>query len=151
MGDDDVTPYGLANPRLAEETMCRGENGVQWHVCPSCKSERHRKEAVEDLIRNQVARGPLHQQQAAKYRKEHPRATDEMVIRHLLKTKVTASMPGSPKWWAGKLADLKAITATKGMPTMFWTVTADEHSNLRFEEMPAFEDFIDRFDAGLEC
>ncbi|KAK9830171.1 hypothetical protein WJX72_010132 [[Myrmecia] bisecta] len=83
MGDDDVTPYGLVNPRLAEETMCRGENGVQWHVCPSCKSERHRKEAVEDLTRNQVAR-------------------------------------------------------------------ADEHSNLRFEEMPAFEDFIDRFDAGLE-
>jgi len=94
----------------------------------------------------------------ATYKKRNPEATEQQAYRFVMKYKVPATLPGSPLWFKGHLDNLLYRVSRNGMPTLFMTLTADEVSNLRWQEIVDLEAFLQRFangltytDAAVEC
>lgn len=61
-------------------------------------------------------------------------------IRSLCKTHHMQDVEGSPAWWERQLRNLKAMCQTYGLPDLFLTLTCDEVSESRFEEIAELED-----------
>jgi hypothetical protein len=77
----------------------------------------------------------------------------------VVKKVVPSTIVGSSSYHRRALQDLLAIKAKYGMPSFFLTLTSDEVSELRWEEINDLEEFLKRFgrgdktwkDAPVEC
>ena len=72
------------------------------------------------------------------HRKKHPGATESEVMANAIKWNVPATMPGTPSYHRSQLQDLLCRVEKWGVPDLFMTLTADETSELRFEEINEF-------------
>ncbi|DBA91865.1 TPA: hypothetical protein ACH3X1_015999 [Trebouxia sp. C0004] len=98
------------------------------------------------------------QRYITKYKRDHPDATEQQVMSNTLKHAVSHTVPGSPAYFRNKLKDLLAMVYAWGLPGFFLTLTADEHSDLRWSEIKDLEEMLHRFnesytygDAPVEC
>jgi hypothetical protein len=73
------------------------------------------------------------------YKGRYPNATDEEAVRHVLKHKLPASLPGTPAWHRSNLQDLLCMVDRFGMPSFFLTLTTDEVSETRWPEIDSLE------------
>jgi hypothetical protein len=71
-----------------------------------------------------------------------PQLPDEDIYKKLIKKLVTASVVGSPAYHRGCLEDLKTIVDAKGIPHLFVTLTADEATQLKWQEVRDMEAFL---------
>eukprot|EP00198_Chlamydomonas_reinhardtii_P006415 XP_001695751.1 predicted protein [Chlamydomonas reinhardtii] len=78
----------------------------------------------------------------ADYRKRHPDASDAKLIKHIIKYSLPSTMPNTPSWHRRNLQDLLALVDRWGLPTHFLTLTADEFSTSRWEEVETLEDMV---------
>jgi predicted ATPase len=92
------------------------------------------------------------------FRRQNPSASEEDVMKHVLKHKVPASVAGSPAWFRKNLKDLLCQVDHWGLPSFFLMLTADEHTPTRWDEVGDLESFLHRFnqsaswkDAPVEC
>lgn len=65
-------------------------------------------------------------------------------IRNLCKTQHLQEVVGAPAWWDRQLKNLKAMCQTYGLPDLFLTLTCDEVSESRFEEIQDLENLAMR-------
>lgn len=88
------------------------------------------------------------------YTTEHPHATQQQIMQHVLQHTV----PGSPAWFRQQLQNLLAMDDAWGLPSFFLPLTADEHSPLKWAEMTDMEQLLKSFcnsysfeNAPVEC
>lgn len=67
------------------------------------------------------------------------------VMHHVVSEVVPPSLPGSPQWHKNALNDLLCKADAWGMPHLFLTLTADEISELKWEEIVSLEAKLLRF------
>lgn len=98
------------------------------------------------------------QRDVDRYTTEHPHATQQQVMQHVLKHTVPSSVPGSPAWFRQELQNLLAMVDASGLPSFFLTLTADEHSPLKWAEIVDMEQLLKSFcnsysfeNAPIEC
>ena len=79
-------------------------------------------------------------------------------MQHVLKHTVPSSVPGSPAWFRQQLQNLLAMVDASGLPSFFLTLTADEHSPLKWAEIVDMEQLLKSFcnsysfeNAPIEC
>lgn len=91
-------------------------------------------------------------------RKKSPDATQEELLAQIIKFKLPKNIPGTPSWHRSKLNDLLALVDRYGLPSFFLTLTADECTSMKWEEINDLEAFLKRFnasyswqDAPVEC
>lgn len=103
------------------------------------------------LISNSVANVGLESAVDA-YLKRHPTHTMSQAVRHAAKYMVSDAIPGTPAWYRRHLADLLCMVRRWGLPSFFLTLTADEASDMRFEEVDAIVDKLntDYPDIGMD-
>lgn len=87
--------------------------------------------------------------QVAELRAKHPSWTEEQIYRHCLQWHVPPKLPGSPSYHREKLEDLLCMVDTLGLPTHFLTLTSDEVSELRWEEIDNLDCALERFVNGM--
>jgi hypothetical protein len=63
------------------------------------------------------------------YKKQHPNATDQQAMQHVMKFKVPCTVEGAPQWYRTQLSDLLAMVQHWGMPSIFLTLTAGDKPN----------------------
>lgn len=80
-----------------------------------------------------------------KYLKKQPDASDQEILKHVLKHSVPSSMPGTPSWHYSHLQDLLLMVEELGMPTLFMTLTADEVSEYKWQSITDLEKFMKVF------
>ena len=83
------------------------------------------------------------------FKSRNPLATDAQAMANAIKWNVPSSMPGTPAYHRHQLQDLLCRVDTWGLPDFFLTLTADEVSECRFEEINELDDFMRRFGASL--
>jgi hypothetical protein len=93
-----------------------------------------------------------------KYKKDHPYASEEEVFKYVIKHDMPGSLPGSPEWHRNQLSDLLTMVETWGLPSFFFTLTADEVTKTRWPEIGHMEKILRQFnreftwnDAPIEC
>lgn len=93
-----------------------------------------------------------------KYLKKNPTHNEQRAYQHVMKFRITASVPGTPAWHRKQLSDLLYRVHRLGLPFLFLTLTCDEVSHLRWQEIDDLENFLTRFnssftyrDAPVEC
>jgi hypothetical protein len=69
----------------------------------------------------------------------HPDDSLEQQLSRVASHVVPPAVPGSPAYHRQGLEDLLAMVDQHGLPSFFLTLTADETSELRWPEVPAFE------------
>ena len=82
--------------------------------------------------------------------KKHPTANQEDCAKHSAKNSVPVSFPGSSKWHRKELRNLLYKVHVWGMPTFFLTLTMDENSPTRFEEVVDLEFLLKKFMTNVE-
>ena len=91
------------------------------------------------------------------YRKKHPRADDSEVFKHVIRSKLSNTIEGTPRFYARQLQELIAAVQDNkiGMPQFFLTLTADEVSELRWAAIADLEAMLPAGlkweDAPVEC
>lgn len=80
-----------------------------------------------------------------RYSTEHPHATEQQIMQNVLKHSVPGNVPGSPAWFRIELSKLLARVDAWGLPSFFLTLTADEHSPLRWTEIHDMEQLLKSF------
>ncbi|GAX86458.1 hypothetical protein CEUSTIGMA_g13868.t1 [Chlamydomonas eustigma] len=110
-----------------------------------------------NMLHSQCGKGVLEKDMAA-FRKRHPEQNEEEAVRHAMKHVLPATIPGSPAWHYNALQDLLAVVNENGMPDLFWTVTMDEVSELKWQPVKDMEVLLKKFcqsmsfkDAPVEC
>ncbi len=83
------------------------------------------------------------------YSKQHPEASPEDAMRNAIKWTIPPTVEGSPGYHRTQLQDLLCRVEEWGVPDLFMTLTADETSQLRFEEINGLDAFLERFGASL--
>ena len=93
-----------------------------------------------------------------RYIAERPDATQQQIMQHVLKHTVPSTVPGSPAWFRRELQNLLAMVDAWGLPSFFLTLTADEHSPLKWTEINDMEQLLKSFcnsysfeNAPVEC
>jgi hypothetical protein len=94
-----------------------------------------------------------------RYVKENPDRTYNDAMKDVVKRLVPAKLVGSSQYHRQALQDLLAIRDVFGMPALFLTLTTDETSEFRWEEIDDLEKFMERFEnapntwkkAPVEC
>jgi hypothetical protein len=91
-------------------------------------------------------------------RKTNPALTQHEHFNRETSHAVPASVPGSPSFFRDGLHELLSIVDTHGMPSAFLTLTMDDASNMRWQEVHDLETHLNRFnaaftatDAPVEC
>lgn len=94
----------------------------------------------------------------ARFNRNNPGATDTDALRNAAVHTVPPNVTGTPGWYRTKLKELLAMVQAYGMPHLFLTLTADEVSETRWQEVIHLEAFLQRFntsftwkDAPVEC
>jgi hypothetical protein len=77
-------------------------------------------------------------------KRRQPHATEEEIIKQLLRWNVPSAIAGSPSYFRKQLKSLLALVERYGLPTFFLTLTADESSNLRWEEVKDLESIMSK-------
>jgi hypothetical protein len=78
--------------------------------------------------------------QREQQQQRRPDATAEDVIKVVAKNLVPPTVPGSPAYHRNKLQDLLAMVNRHGIPSLFLTLTADEQTALRWDEVQQLEE-----------
>jgi hypothetical protein len=91
-------------------------------------------------------------------KQKHPHMSESDIIRHITKYNLPASLQGTPRWHKAQLQDLLAMVEKCGMPHLFLTLTANEISSLRWQEVIDIETIVKRLensftwkDCPVEC
>ena len=82
------------------------------------------------------------------FAKNNPGCSEVDQLKHAIKHVVPSAMPGTPAWHYQNLQDLFAMCEEEtgnGMPNLFWTVTMDEVSQLKWQEVKDMEDLLKSF------
>jgi hypothetical protein len=104
-------------------------------------------EAVATLVGG-VSESALHSCIEREHQRS-PAADDADIIKAVAKQLVPATVPGSPAYHRGKLQDLLAMVSRHGIPSLFLTLTADEQTAMRWQEVEQLETKAQEF-TGLE-
>ncbi|EFJ52720.1 hypothetical protein VOLCADRAFT_85990 [Volvox carteri f. nagariensis] len=83
------------------------------------------------------------------YKSQHPNASDEDAICHILKDKLPATLPNTPAWHRSNLQDLLCMVDRFGMPSFFLTLTTDKVSATCWPEVESLEQKLQDFCAGF--
>jgi hypothetical protein len=93
-----------------------------------------------------------------KVKQIHPHTSEPEVIHHVTKYNFLASLQGIPRWHKAQLQDLLAMVEKCGMPHLFLTLTVDEISSLRWEDVTDIETIAKKLensftwkDCPMEC
>ena len=81
---------------------------------------------------------------------ENPEASEADAYHHVHKQVVPKSVSGSPSWYRNQLNNLIAITNRYGLPSFFLTLTADEVSEIKWEEVEEAEHIATCVDGELK-
>lgn len=88
----------------------------------------------------------------------NPNVSDQEIFSKVLKYTVPSALPGSASWFRSHLQDLMHMVREWGMPSFFLTLTSDEVSDTKWQEITDIEDLLHRFnssftfqDAPIEC
>lgn len=81
-------------------------------------------------------------------RLQNPEENMEESYRSLMRHSVQRQVTHSPKYWKDQYDDLLALVDAYGVPQFFLTLTADDCSQLRWEEYGSIEAFAKRFNAS---
>ncbi|GAX77275.1 hypothetical protein CEUSTIGMA_g4721.t1 [Chlamydomonas eustigma] len=110
-----------------------------------------------NMLHSQCSKAVIEKDMAA-FRKNSPDQNEEEAVRHAMKHVLPATIPGSPAWHYNALQDLLAVVNENGMPDLFWTVTMDEVSELKWQPVRDMEALLKNFcnsmsfkDAPVEC
>jgi hypothetical protein len=76
-------------------------------------------------------------------RERPPEEVRKEAIQKLPKSPVLQSVEGTAAWWTLRLSELKAMVAKLGMPSAFLTLTEDEVSQCRFDEIVHLENMAE--------
>jgi hypothetical protein len=98
---------------------------------------------MSNNITTTVLESAVHREQ-----QRNPQLPDEDIYRKLVKTMVPAKVVGSPAYHRSALEDLKCIVHHKGIPDLFVTLTADESTDMRWQEVEQLEHFLQHWLAG---
>ena len=82
-------------------------------------------------------------------KQQYPHMTEHDVLQHITKYNLPSSIQGTPRWHKSHLQDLLAMVEQFGMPQFFLTLTADETSSLRWEEVIQIEDIAKTIDPSM--
>ena len=82
-------------------------------------------------------------------KQQYPHMTEHDVLQHITKYNLLSSIQGTPRWHKSHLQDLLAMVEQFGMPHFFLTLTADETSSLRWEEVIQIEDIAKTIDPSM--
>jgi hypothetical protein len=83
-----------------------------------------------------------------RYMKENPEKTMEDAVKNAVKRVVPSKIVGSSAYHRRALQDLLAMKDKYGMPSFFLTLTSDEVSDLRWDEVNDLDSFLRRFGRG---
>lgn len=72
----------------------------------------------------------------------HPQMSEQERIRNVATFVLPANVAGSPSYHRKARNDLICISHHHGLPHLFLTLTADEHTELRWPEVRTFEDLM---------
>ncbi|GAX85815.1 hypothetical protein CEUSTIGMA_g13230.t1 [Chlamydomonas eustigma] len=97
-----------------------------------------------NMLHSQCGKAVLEKDMAA-FRKNNPDQNEEEAVRHAMKHVLPATIPGSPAWHYNALQDLLAMVNENGMPDLFWTVTMDEVSELKWQPVKDMEALLKNF------
>ena len=126
-------------------TLCKNYLLLMFHV-----RQAH-------LLRENCSSSVL-QRDIDRYTTEHPHATQQQIMQNVMKHSVPATVPASPAWFRRELHNLLAMVDAWGLPSFFLTLTADEHTPLKWTEINDMEQLLKSFcsgfsfeDAPVEC
>jgi hypothetical protein len=71
------------------------------------------------------------------------------VLQHITKYDLPSSIQGTPRWHRSQLQDLLAMVEQFGMPQFFLTLTTNETSSLRWEEVIQIENIAKTIDPSM--
>lgn len=60
-------------------------------------------------------------------------------MKHITTHKIPGTVAGSPSWFRDRLSDLLLMVEELGMPSLFLTLTADEMTDTRWDEVIELE------------
>ena len=101
------------------------------------------------LLQSSCKEGVLERDMKA-FKKKNPNSSEEEVVRHAMKHAVPNSIPGTPGWHYRNLQDLLAMVQHHGsMPHIFWTVTEDDISELKWKCITDMEALLKNFCRGF--
>ena len=100
------------------------------------------------LLRNSVKALVL-SKSISDFKRRNPTASDADAMAHAVKWTVPPSLPGTPAYHRKQLQDLLCRVDAWGLPDFFLTLSADEVSECRFEEINELDEFLRRFGASL--
>jgi hypothetical protein len=66
----------------------------------------------------------------------------EEALKKLSRSHLLQRVEGTPAWWGTQLSDLKAMSRKFGLPDLFLTLTEDEVSDTRFQEINDIEHWV---------
>ena len=69
----------------------------------------------------------------------HPHMNEAEVVQHVTQYSLPSSIEGTLRWHKSQQKDLLAMVDKFGMPNMFFTLTTDEASFLRWEDVADIE------------
>ena len=78
-----------------------------------------------------------------------PHMNEAEVLQHVIKYSLPSSIEGTPRWHKSQLKDILAIVDKFGMPNLFLTLTADEASSLRWEDVADIEQIVQQIDKSM--
>ena len=122
-----LSPFTLHKPYLPLAYMLRQAHGLlREHQPQALEAQLHRLE------------------------KKYKHASPAVIYKHVLKSNSVGAKPGQPLYFRNKLDDLLTAVKHKGMPTAFFTLTADEVSDTCFVEVKDLESFLNQMLHGSE-
>ena len=75
------------------------------------------------------------EQKLVNQRKQHPDTPDTELVRRIAKSPTLRKVPGSAAYYKNALMDLLAMVKEYGMPHFFLTLTMDDASEIRWQEV----------------
>jgi hypothetical protein len=79
----------------------------------------------------------------------HPHMNEAEILQHVTKYSLLFSIEGTPRWHKSELKDLLAMVDKFGMSDLFLTLTADEASSLRWEEIADIEQIVQQINKSM--
>ncbi len=89
------------------------------------------------------------EQKLVNQRKQHPDTPDTELVRRIAKSPILRKVPGSAAYYKNALLDLLAMVKEYGMPHFFLTLTMDDASEIRWQEVNDLQKILDSFCGGL--
>lgn len=88
------------------------------------------------------------QRELKKRKRRQPHLTEAEIMKQCLTWKVPGTVPNSPRAYREYLRDVITMVNNRGMPHFFLTLTCDEVSESRWQEIADLEQVLEKLDVG---